>query len=109
MKQRIIKFRAWFKDKKRLSSSFSLGLMTDKLRDYILNDMVTLLQFTGLKDRNGKEIYEGDLTKEGEVKWDYGGWYIRDEPIVEYAGTKGGSVEVIGNIYENPELLEGGE
>lgn len=68
-----------------------------------------LMQFTGLKDKNGKEIYEGDIVEDwGEISpviwtsmsdgYDYDGW-AADFGL--YSGVK-----VIGNIYENPELIK---
>jgi len=75
---------------------------------------VVVMQFTGLLDKNGKEIYEGDIVREfwngnpdpccvQVVEWDDNessgprvvGFYLQD----------GDEYEVIGNIYENPELL----
>ena len=72
----------------------------------------SLMQSTGLKDKNGKEIYEGDIISGGqnyEVFWDNGlaGFLARS------SHTQGrelnDSFEIIGNIYENPELLKEGE
>lgn len=91
------------------------------------DENMIFMQYTGLKDKNGKEIYEGDITQ-GEnslqvVKWvessaKFGVKVIKSDfvllrgctfPIQQYVkdGTLQCVFEVIGNIYENPELLEG--
>jgi uncharacterized phage protein (TIGR01671 family) len=66
-----------------------------------------LMQFTGLKDKNGKEIYEGDIVRsetyeinKHEVIWFYTYW----QPFEYYMSQIEEDFEVIGNIYENPEL-----
>ena len=87
--------------------------MSFKREDYIR------MQFTGLKDKNGKEIYEGDIVKTNEtfskniikkVEWiiKISGWNIHPEHIGKKPTEKMhcSHLEVIGNIYENPELLK---
>jgi hypothetical protein len=88
-----IKFRAWNTFTKRMFQLEALDLSGKR------NPLNILLQYTGLKDSKGVEIYEGDIvkTKEGEIieiKWDEIGW----------AGYFAGE-EIIGNIYENTELI----
>jgi len=64
-------------------------------------------QYTGLKDKSGKEIWEGDIIKgihqhkgQSEVFYEYGQW----QPFSYLGDYTGNDFEVIGNIYQNPEL-----
>ena len=74
----------------------------------------TLGQYTGLTDKNGKKIFEGDIITAGcnaaVVKYNESkaAFYIEDENCEEYLGEEWETdVEIIGNIHDNPELLKG--
>ncbi len=117
MKQREIKFRAWKVDQ---DGSYMIPfekMLSDAWNMTSLNaNGFKMMQFTGLKDKNGREIYEGDIIKAhdhptgvddalGDVYYDQGCWKLRNGlPILPDYGTAW--TEVIGNIYENPELLK---
>lgn len=71
-----------------------------------------IMQYTGLKDKNGVEIYEGDIARVGDkgvtsVTFFDGAFYtVVSHSNYRCGGWETKSIEIIGNIYENPELLE---
>jgi uncharacterized phage protein (TIGR01671 family) len=127
-----IKFRAWDKANKKMIAVPSLHfgddgashgasltiIIWDKTaemydRALVVSETAELMQYTGFKDKNGKEIYEGDILKiytlYSDVKIEAvvfdmysfmtsGGYFL-------YAFDEHYEIEVIGNIYENPELI----
>ena len=117
---RQIKFRAWDKTLKTMIKTFmvySNGIVHEDSgwdKHYAgldITDRVELMQFTGLHDKNGKEIYEWDIVKgtednehQGQSAVFYGNFHI--QPFSYLGCYDGAKFEVIGNIYENPELLE---
>lgn len=114
---REIKFRAWNQDNQKCAyfvfTENGHYTYTADLVAHSTNAIKEWQQFTGLKDKNGAEIYEGDvLAKLGRIylnPW-FGvlgsrGMSARDIRQLE-AGACLIADEVIGNIYENPELLE---
>ena len=119
---RDIRFRAWDKEDKEMINADCCYLGD---RDELFVDAVErmfewciLMQYTGLKDKMGEEIFEGDIVnvisisdgvKQGVITFTRGCFWI-DYQVgnsdLLYVPLK---VEVIGNIYENPELLEARE
>jgi hypothetical protein len=71
-------------------------------------DELVISRFTGLSDKLGVEIYEGDFIKgknrEGKILFKNGSFYCWDELLSE--SIQEGEIKVIGNIYENPELVK---
>jgi uncharacterized phage protein (TIGR01671 family) len=124
---RDIKFRAWDGETMYDSDSVVAYLGAGFIERFSFDEdairlektVVThLMQYTGLKDKNGVEIYEGDIleicalhpvkpTFVTEVKWNKGSFTASKGRLYRtLAHWAAGGVEIIGNIYESPELLE---
>ena len=123
---REIKFRAWHKEKKIIGKVLGIDILHKEI--YFSNENINcyeytefkdieLMQYTGLKDMREKEIYEGDIVKLranhgiGVVKY-YDEWgafvieYIKPRPLAVLGmNYYKEDIEVLGNIYKNPELL----
>ena len=125
-----LKFRAWDRLRKEMNYNVMVGncdtddenwtcpiIWIEEKKDWLhFDDYDSIMQSTGLKDKNGKEIFEGDIlgTKDGllngvvEYRSNLGMWtnslisYNNFERLCNVAGNR----EIIGNVYENPELLE---
>lgn len=123
---RELKFRAWDKNNKRYRYKHSFILSdTGKVIEYDNGERLYMPyiveQYTGLKDRNGEEIYEGDVLG-GDWLECYIAWCNKCKQFQMFTvfgcmACSGdvhwyevveddGKLEVIGNIHENPELLE---
>jgi uncharacterized phage protein (TIGR01671 family) len=113
---RKIKFRAW--NGKQMCYHYAIRqdgrvMRYDEAERYAVlkpEFAPILMQYTGLKDRNGKEIYEGDFVKDNivgicTVVFDNGTFKLKEVVNTVWLCASHEFEEVIGNIYENPELL----
>ena len=111
---RDIKFRVWDKQRQRFSKNNMMGL--DGVISSSHPEHYMLMQYTGLLDNHGVEIYEGDILTHkvqgnrfvefGSPKTSYAGYMLVNKDGMR--GTLQDTerlYEVIGNIYENPELI----
>ena len=117
MANRIIRFRVWdkfngcywhSKEYKNLASFFELCQTAIDG-----GNTLEFQQFTGLLDKNGKEIYEGDVVEWKDrfpfkISFEYGAFEADEigQPEASIPRPRWDEVKIIGNIYENPDLLE---
>ena len=130
----IPKYRAWdsakkemFKDTFAITESGQVVVVEQEsvasFPDYVFVEHLVIMQSTGLVDRDGKIIFEGDVVQfedcytetdflyvnTGIVEWSQGSFTITNRDSVEMGDLLDGEfldVIIIGNVYENPELLE---
>lgn len=115
--KRELKFLAWHKKNKKIYRIASISIQNESV--FLINennkkfhaffDEIELLEYTGLKDKNGKEIYEGDILPNSHQKncvviFENGGFIAKGKGFY-IVPQHFQECEVIGNIYENPELL----
>ena len=122
---RDIKFRAWSNKWDRMiypeDSFYDINVHTNTAwKDSCDDECIELMQFTGFKDKNGKEIYEGDIFEKNgliqHVHWNRlnASFYLQprhltknfDDKIGRYGFDEIELFKIIGNIYENPELIK---
>ncbi len=128
---RVIKFRAWDKYNAIMLPvmdwDFCVGIIgtgsyTNKKGHEVCGNIIQnyeIMQYTGMKDKNGKEIFENDIIKDCDnsapwldelYKVNYSAGCFEIIPVRENIAVKllweMGDIEVVGNIFENPELLK---
>ena len=122
---RELKYRIYDKTEKCYSDkAFSIDQLgicyvqdEDGYWEEIDEERYIIEQYTGLKDKNGKEVYEGDVVRDGKgekcrVEWSeseaHFGLYAGEQmELTDFIWMRGEDVEVIGKVHENSELLKG--
>lgn len=126
--EREFRFRAWHNETEQMlfvGDSFGTNHPLDCVNYARQGQDVVLMQYVGLKDKNGKEIYEGDIVRfldgectstesgmdcdefenVGEIVWEGYHWDVTNRNGIDTEEAFSDEFEVIGNIYENPELI----
>ena len=123
-----LKIKAWLKKEKKMVSIIGIDFNYEYIRytedGNLFNENyktaefknIELLQFTGLKDNGGQELYEADVIKfndgiddiYGLISYDDedGAYRVSYENITEHLSEREGDFEIVGNIFENPDLHE---
>ena len=126
---RELKFRAWDKVGKKMwkvssmkffgeKGDFDLQVEGNEDEEWEKEPEFTVMQYTQMKDKNGREIYEGDIchyidyycgdhlykSGVGEVVFDEGAFHVREATELNSAEISNLEYRVIGNVYQNPEL-----
>lgn len=116
---REIKFRAWDKLNKEMFNVESINFQERRVYkdavSYCKFESIELMQYAELKDKNGKEIYEGDIitlhNRKHRVIFNTEGarFVLRNDEFeleITFINHNNERMEIVGNIYENPELME---
>lgn len=127
----VPKFRAWLKDEKEMQNVLAfdtrghsfLGIEGTHVTvggwcdNFEVGKQAVLMQSTGLKDKNGVEIFEGDSVKPERGEPFIVKHFVKGQGVIKHVDIStsghlfegiysGDELEILGNIYENPELLE---